>query len=278
MNIVTLQTFLTIVETGSLVRASEKLNVTQSTVTARLRGLEEVLGQTLLNRHKSGATLTPAGTKLLRYAEVMTGLWRQARQETSLPEGTTTICNFGCHIDLWAGPGRSFFETVNRIGPHMAMSASHGGQETLNRQLELGLIDIALGYQATAHGNRTIHRLRPERLALYATRPDNPIRFTPDYIYVDLGDEFRDAHAAAYSDAGISRASFDCAHWACDFLLHQGGSAYLPERIARPHLEAGGLFHIAEAPEFTRNVYLVTNDVAAAEWPWLEDLIAGIET
>ena len=34
MNIVSLQTFLAIVENGSLVRASHELNVTQSTVTA----------------------------------------------------------------------------------------------------------------------------------------------------------------------------------------------------------------------------------------------------
>ena len=46
MNIISLQTFLAIVETGSLVRASKKMNVTQSTVTARLKTLEEELGQT----------------------------------------------------------------------------------------------------------------------------------------------------------------------------------------------------------------------------------------
>ncbi len=78
MNIVVLQTFLAIVETGSLVRASEKLHVTQSTVTARLRLLEDEMRQPLLLRQKSGATLTPAGTKLLHYAEIMIGLWRQA--------------------------------------------------------------------------------------------------------------------------------------------------------------------------------------------------------
>jgi DNA-binding transcriptional LysR family regulator len=36
MNLTSLQTFLAILETGSLVRAADKLNVTQSTVTARL--------------------------------------------------------------------------------------------------------------------------------------------------------------------------------------------------------------------------------------------------
>ena len=44
MNITGLKTFVSIVETGSLVRASEQLNVTQSTVTARLRTLEQELG------------------------------------------------------------------------------------------------------------------------------------------------------------------------------------------------------------------------------------------
>ena len=62
MNIVSLQTFLAIVETGSLVRASQKMNVTQSTVTARLKTLEDEIGQVLLNRQKSGTTLTPAAS------------------------------------------------------------------------------------------------------------------------------------------------------------------------------------------------------------------------
>ncbi|MFN3211390.1 MAG: LysR family transcriptional regulator, partial [Roseovarius sp.] len=79
MNIAALHTFLAIVDNGSLVRASQVLNVTQSTVTARLHTLEDEIGQQLLNRQKSGTTLTPAGTRLLRYARVMTGLWRQAK-------------------------------------------------------------------------------------------------------------------------------------------------------------------------------------------------------
>ena len=63
MNITALQTFLAIVDTGSLVRASQVLHVTQSTVTARLKSLEDEIGQQLLDRQKSGTTLTPAGTR-----------------------------------------------------------------------------------------------------------------------------------------------------------------------------------------------------------------------
>ena len=78
MNIAAIQTFLAIVETGSLARAASKLNVTQSTVTTRLKTLEATLGQKLINRSKTGATTTNAGLRLQRYAEAIAGSWRQA--------------------------------------------------------------------------------------------------------------------------------------------------------------------------------------------------------
>ena len=86
MNLNEVRTFLEVIETGSLVAASQRLHVTQSTVTARISALEEEVGQKLIHRYKSGAELTSAGFKFRRYAEVMVQLWRQARYEVSLPE------------------------------------------------------------------------------------------------------------------------------------------------------------------------------------------------
>ncbi|WP_282604475.1 LysR family transcriptional regulator [Pelagibius sp. Alg239-R121] len=273
MNTANLQTFLAIVETGSLVRASERLNVTQSAVTARLRSLEDELGQTLLNRQKSGATLTASGTRFLRYAQVMTGLWRQARQETALPEGTESVCNFGCHVDLWPGAGKIFFDQLYRERPQMALSAWQGVQSELDQWMGAGLIDAALAYEPTARGKQTIHTLRADRLLLCSDRADTPIRFDPRYIYVDLGEEFRNQHAAAYADAGTARVTFGCAAWALEFLLANGGSAYLPEHMARTYLASSRLFTLTDAPVFTRNSYLITNDATAGEWPWLKELL-----
>jgi DNA-binding transcriptional LysR family regulator len=53
MNLDALRTFLEVIETRSLVAASRRLHVTQSTVTARLNSLEEEIGQKLLHRGKS---------------------------------------------------------------------------------------------------------------------------------------------------------------------------------------------------------------------------------
>ena len=44
MNITTLKTFLTVVESKNLNRAAARLNVTQSTVSARIDALEQTLG------------------------------------------------------------------------------------------------------------------------------------------------------------------------------------------------------------------------------------------
>lgn len=273
MNITGLQTFVSIVENGSLVRASEQLNVTQSTVTARLRTLEQEVGATLLHRQKSGVTLTASGTKLLGYAEIMIGLWRQARQETAPPQGTESVCNFGCDPELWPGLGRQIFDDVNDRNPRMAVSVWPGDQSELYRMLSAGLLDMALTFRLAAPGDKTVYRLPPDDLVLYATEPDRPLRADPGYIFVDLGPEFLTKHALAYSDAGTARVTFGSAIWALTYLLEREGSAYLPRRLAASHLKAARLYETRNAPAFQRNIFLIVNPVAAAQWTWMQGLV-----
>ncbi len=276
MNITALQTFLAIVDTGNLVRASQKLNVTQSTVTARLKSLEDELGQQLLNRQKSGTTLTPAGTKLLRYARIMTGLWRQARYETGLPAGLSSVCTFGCDRELWHGPGRAFFDGVVQGHPDMAVSVQQGGGRELEEWLAAGLVDVILTYGASARGNQTVYALPPEELVLYSDREVTSIRADPKYIFVDHGEEYRRAHGETYHDAGIARVSFDSSFWALQFLLERGGSAYLPRALAAPLVAEGRLYELCEAPIYSRKKMLVVNDSAAANWDWFAPLVGAL--
>ena len=66
-------------------RAADRLNVTQSTISARIRVLEDELGTPLFTRNKAGVTLTPAGAQFERHALALVRIWQQARQEVSLP-------------------------------------------------------------------------------------------------------------------------------------------------------------------------------------------------
>lgn len=272
MTLTALRTFLAIVETGSLVRASEKLHVTQSTVTARLRTLEDALGQPLLTRRKSGVALTPAGAKLLRYARIITGLWRQATYETRLPGGLESVCAFACDRELWHGPGRAFLDGVTEGRPEMAVSVRQGGAREMEEWLAAGLVDAILTYGSAVRGGQTVYRLPPEALALYADRPDAPMKGDPHYVEVDHGEAYNRAMAEHYHDAGVARIGFDSSWWALQFLLERGGSAYLPRALADPYVADGRLHEIGSAPSYARNVHLIVNDPAAARWPWFAAL------
>ena len=273
MNITALQTFLAIVDSGSLVRASESLHVTQSTVTARLKALEDELGQQLLNRLKSGTTLTPAGTRLLSYARIMTGLWRQARYETGLPEGLASACTFGCDRELWHGSGRAFFNGVLAENPDMALSVRQGSARDLTAWLAEGAVDVIMTYESVTRGAHTVTALPPEQLVLCSNRAGTPIDRDPLYIFVDHGEDYRRQHAEDYHAAGVARISFDSAWWALQHMLDRGGSAYLPQAMAAPFVEDGRLFWSRGAPVYTRKKSLIVNDASLQNWAWFEPLV-----
>ena len=88
-------TFREVVELGSFVRAANSLNVTQSTVSARIKELELRLGQTLFVRRKSGVTLTPAGKRFQPHAATLLRVVQQARQDVALPAEMRAVLNIG---------------------------------------------------------------------------------------------------------------------------------------------------------------------------------------
>ena len=278
MQISELRTFLAIIETGSLVKAAGQLNVTQSTVTARLKTLENEIGQTLINRQKSGASLTAAGVRLQRYASTISDLWRQARQETSLPDALSSVCNIGLDPDLWNGIGENIFEYIRIKVPQVALSVWQGNQSNLSGWLDDGLIDVSLTYWPNASQNQESTQIFEDRLILVSTDKDSPIKFDPGYVFVEAGEEFGRDHAAAYADANTSRISFGSAQLGLQYLLRSGGTAYLPERMVRTYLQRGDLFLLEDGPVFKRRAFLITNSASRAAWPWFDDCIASIGT
>ncbi len=64
-----LEAFVTVARTLNFTRAAERLNLTQSALSQRIRKLEEELGATLLVRAPGGVRLTETGNRILRFCE-----------------------------------------------------------------------------------------------------------------------------------------------------------------------------------------------------------------
>ena len=272
MNDAALRTFLAIAETGSLMRASERLNVTQSTITARLKTLEAELGQPLFTRGRSGARLTAAGARFHRYAEAMTSLWGQARQDVGLPEGVKGVCNIACPPELWEGYGATAAAMIREAGAAVAAWPCPAGE--IEEWLGSGLADFALAHRPSSREGVSNRPLGEEPIRLYSTDPESPVRFDPGYVFVDNGEAFGRAHHAEYADADTARLSFGSPRWALDHLMKSGGSAYLPAALAA--MAGDALHEKAGAPAFSRPVFLITADRAPAGWPWLGGVAAAL--
>lgn len=89
-----LKFFLAVAQSGGMNRATILLNTVQSNITARIRALEAELGAPLFVRHSRGVSLTPAGTRLLPYAERIDHLLVEAKRavcDEGEPSGPLTL-------------------------------------------------------------------------------------------------------------------------------------------------------------------------------------------
>ena len=119
MDVELARTFLAVVETGSFVEAATRVNVTQSTVSMRIKSLEAQLGKLLFERSKAGATLTAAGAGFQKHALAMVRVWQQARLDVSLPPGHEAALTVGGQYSLWDGFLLDWLSRMRRTLPEI---------------------------------------------------------------------------------------------------------------------------------------------------------------
>lgn len=81
-----LRSFVTIVESGGVTRAAERLGRTQSTVSLQVKRLEDGLGRRLFQREGRSFEMTPEGEQLLTYARRLLNLAGEACAALMEPE------------------------------------------------------------------------------------------------------------------------------------------------------------------------------------------------
>jgi DNA-binding transcriptional LysR family regulator len=269
MNLDAIKTFLTVVETGNLNTAADQLNVTQSTVTARLDVLEERLQEKLLMRSRRGSKLTKAGFKFLRHAELIQQSWDQGRKAISLPKQYSDTFSLACLSGLWDGIGSNWLVVLRENFPDLATEAWPGTAIELTHWLDSGLIDAALSTEPIA--GRQIHSsiLMQDEYVQVATHPRETVEWDPEYIYVDLGPNFRRQHAAHWTKDQGARMTFGDSRWALQTLLNEGGSAYLPKRLIQTYLSSKKLHIVDSSPSFTQDIYISWREANLNNFPWL---------
>jgi DNA-binding transcriptional LysR family regulator len=258
MNLDQIRTFLEVADTGNFNRAAENLHVTQSTVSARIRGLEESLGQPLFARSHAGVALTSSGERLRRYALNMQRLWQRAEQEIALPRGYRASLGLGSQVSLWERLVRQWIPWMRHAAPDVALRVEADYSTSLMRQLADGVLDIGVMYQPRRTPGLAVEELLVETLVMVSTRPDvTAADWREDYVFVDWGRAFRVAHGGAFPEMPRPAVSVGLGVMGLQYLMDNGGTGYFPTRVVRPLLADGTLFRVPGTPTMNRPAYVV---------------------
>ena len=259
MDITLIKTFLEVVNTGNFVTASERLFVSQSAVSLRIKSLEENLGLPVFIRNKSGVTLTPAGTQFLRYAQTLLQLWEEAKQQVAVPEGYKDILVVAGEYGLWSRLLIRWLPLMEEEMHDVAFRAEVARPDRLTRQMVEGSVDIAVLYTPQIRPNLHVEKLFEDEIVLVTTDPNNN-GLDQSYIYVDWGEEFGAFHATHFPEYKHPRTTFDIGPITVNYLLNKGGSAFLPKRLVDPLLDAGHVYLVKDFPQFSLPVHVVWRD------------------
>ncbi len=260
MDIEQIRTFLAVAANGSFIEAASRLYITQSTVSARIQNLENNLQTRLFIRNRSGATLTSAGKRFLRHAKTLMLTMEQARHDVGLPSRYSSSLIIGARIALWdTSLLPQWVGEMRKHMPDVSINSEIGFEEDLMRRMTEGTLDIALMYTPQHSHGLKIEHLFDETLILVGTEPDKP---WPDekYVYVDWGPGFYAEHSNSFPQLERPALLANIGWLAVQLVMQNGGSCFLPKRMADPLTASGKLALIPDSPEFNLPAYAVYPD------------------
>lgn len=251
------RTFQAVVTSGSFVGAARRLHVTQSTVSARIRSLEEHLGCTLFVRNKAGAALTPAGRQFLKHAATLIRTVEQAQQDAGITRGYRDVITVGARFALWVELLLKWLPRMREAAPDVSVRGEIGHEDALMMRLVERSLDIGLMYTPESRPGLTVEFLLEENLVMVSTEDEAVGDSSTGYVYVDWGPEFHAQHSMNFPDFGTPTLVVDIAWLGLQHMLNYGGSGYFPKRLVRPYLDSGQLFSVRDAPSFDLPAYMV---------------------
>jgi DNA-binding transcriptional LysR family regulator len=250
-----LRSFLEVAVHGSFTVAATKLNLAQSTVSARIRVLEEQLGRRLFVRDSDGVSLTQAGRQFLPHASSITRTWQQARQDIGVPDGYEHLLRLTAPAYLWDTMITSWVEWMRARRPEVALRLESSFPDVAIDQMADGLLDISIVYLPRPYPGIAYEALVTDTVVLVQHAAQTG-HWMEKYILVDWGPEFRIEHDRAFTAAAKPAISTGMVYGALRYVLTQHAAAYLPLSAVEQHIANGELKRLDDAPVFYRPIFL----------------------
>jgi DNA-binding transcriptional LysR family regulator len=254
-----IEAFLAIVRTQSLSRAAEKLHLAQSSVSHRLKTLEEMMGATLIERGKGikEISLTPMGAEFLQLAERWNSLWLETQILKS--QGPKLSLSFGTVNSLNTFVFPPVFSAMTQHQPPVILEIHTLHSIPLYEEVEKGQIHVGFALrEQTLPGVKVERFLTAPMVVLRLGEPFdgnakiiNPNELDPNYeLYVPWGPLFQIWHDRWWNPLCLSRIKLESAQLLFTLLQHPLQWAIVPMWIAKSALKEGrfSYYHLSDPP------------------------------
>ncbi len=254
MEFAQIETFLDLMESRSFHLTAERLDVTQSTVSTRLRSLEKDLGASLFIRGRSGASPTAAGRRFEEYARAIKASWRFARQEVSALDRHQGTLRIASTVSLADNLLPDWMDLILRDMPRVALHVETDYSPQMIEDIAFGNLDLGVMYAPRFLPEIQFEPLMKQRFVLVSSHARKLADVDPSsYIRAGYTPALEKSHLELLPELSHPRLSVGLDALAIAHLKRNGGSAYVPEH-ALADLGAG-VRPVADAPVLEQPVY-----------------------
>ncbi|WNS74126.1 LysR family transcriptional regulator [Bacillus sp. DTU_2020_1000418_1_SI_GHA_SEK_038] len=197
MEIQQLRAFLSVAQTKNFTKSAELLFMSQSTVTMRIKALEQTLGKQLFERDNRQVLLTAAGKELLDYAKRIIELVDEGSRKVSIEETFENSLVVGSLHSLWDYLLFPIMKEFQAKHPRTALRFITGHSWDIVQHVLDGVVDFGVVLIPPTHSDIEVLPFKKEEIKLVANADNN---FTEEidlanlsklpYIHMDWGPSY----------------------------------------------------------------------------------------
>lgn len=263
------ETFISLAETHSFTRTAEQLNISQTTVTNRIKQLENHIGKLLFVRDTRRVQLSEAGLKLYPYAKQGVTILKKGEFVAKSFIDFDETLGIGSLVSIWHYFLLPYVQQLKLENPNFTIRINTGHTKRMIQLLLDEVIDVCIIPYKPHHPDLEVIELFEEPFHLVGSpsalkRIDTPLTGEGlhrwQFIHIPWETPFIEWFQSEIGNSLFPSIEVDDTTIFMRFLLEQEMIGFIPKMVANQYLNNGELCVIPYEPKYElpkRSIYFV---------------------
>lgn len=256
-----IDTFLDLMDSRSFNRTAERLGITQSTVSARVKALEEAVGARLFLRSRAGTEPTTEALRLAPHARILRQEWTLARRSVEKRGAVALTMRISVQNDLAHAQLGALVGDLRRLLPQAAFYIEPDYSAQMCVDLTTGAQDFGVMFSPKAQPGLYFESVGVIPYRLISTHAKQMSEVDVErYIMAHFSPAFEAIHRASLPALSAAPVSVGQSSAVESLLREIGGSGFVMEPRAKAMVESGAFHWVSDAPVLEQPVYAAMHE------------------